>query len=89
MMKIGIWYDTVEETLFNLGLPPNRPDGYKGFLIYDTDGRLPRAAGTWTHSTQHPVAGRPGRSTSQWDPGTPLWTSCRPGIRHGRQSARP
>ena len=25
IMKIGTWYDTVEETLFNLGLPPNRP----------------------------------------------------------------
>ena len=44
IMKIGVWYDTVEETLFNLGLPPNRPEGYKGFLTYDTDGRLPKAA---------------------------------------------
>ena len=46
MMKIGVWYDTVEETLFKLGLPPNRPEGYKGFLAYDTDGRLPKVAGT-------------------------------------------
>jgi hypothetical protein len=44
MMKIGVWYNTVDETLFNLGLPPNRPEGYKGFLTYDTDGRLPKAA---------------------------------------------
>ena len=44
IMKIGVWYDTVEETLFNLGLPPNRSEGRKGFLTYDTDGRLPRAA---------------------------------------------
>ncbi len=44
IMKVGVWYDTVEETLFNLGLPPNRPEGYKGFLAYDTDGRLPKAA---------------------------------------------
>ena len=50
-MKVGVWYDSVEETLFNLGLPPNRPEGYKGFLTYDTDGRLPKAAGTPTHST--------------------------------------
>jgi uncharacterized protein (DUF849 family) len=42
IMKVGVWYDTVEETLFKLGLPPNRPEGYKGFLAYDTDGRLPR-----------------------------------------------
>jgi hypothetical protein len=37
-------YDTVEETLFNLGLPPNRPEGQAGFLVYDTDGRIPRGA---------------------------------------------
>lgn len=43
MMKIGVWYDTVEETLRNLGLPPNRAEGQKGFLTYDTDGRLPLA----------------------------------------------
>jgi uncharacterized protein (DUF849 family) len=45
ILKIGTWYDTTEETLFNLGLPPNRPEGQPGFLVYDTDGRLPRAAG--------------------------------------------
>ncbi|AFY19297.1 3-keto-5-aminohexanoate cleavage protein [Pseudomonas sp. UW4] len=44
IMKIGVWYETVEETLFHLGLPPNRPEGYKGFMTYDTDGRLPKAA---------------------------------------------
>jgi uncharacterized protein (DUF849 family) len=42
--KTGTMYDTVEETLFNLGLPPNRPEGMPGFLVYDTDGRLPRVA---------------------------------------------
>ena len=42
IMKVGVWYDTIEETLFNLGLPPNRQDGAKGFLAYDTDGRVPR-----------------------------------------------
>jgi uncharacterized protein (DUF849 family) len=45
IMKVGVWYDTVEETLFKLGLPPNRPEGYKGFLAYDTDGKLPQAHG--------------------------------------------
>ena len=43
IMKIGVWYDTVEDTLFNLGLPPNRTEGHKGFLSYETDGRLPKA----------------------------------------------
>jgi hypothetical protein len=32
--KIGVWYDTVEETLFNLGLPPNRKAGQQGFQVY-------------------------------------------------------
>ena len=41
ILKIGTWYKTVEETLYNIGLPPNRPNGQKGFLVYDTDGRLP------------------------------------------------
>ena len=40
IMKLGVWYDTVEDTLFNLGLPQNRTEGQKGFLAYDTDGRL-------------------------------------------------
>ena len=44
ILKIGVWYDTVEETLFNAGLPPNRPQGQTGFLLYDTDGRVPKAA---------------------------------------------
>jgi beta-keto acid cleavage enzyme len=46
IMKIGTWYDTVEETLFNLGLPPNRPEGQPGFLVYDTGGRIPQVAGS-------------------------------------------
>ncbi len=51
MMKTGVWYDTAEETLFQLGLPPNRPEGYKGFLTYDTGGRLPKAAEARTSAT--------------------------------------
>jgi hypothetical protein len=43
ILKTGTWYDTVEETLFNLGLPPNR-EGRQGFLTYKTDGRLPDPA---------------------------------------------
>jgi uncharacterized protein (DUF849 family) len=38
-MKIGVWYDSVEETLQQLGLPPSRRDGQKGFLVFETDGR--------------------------------------------------
>ena len=48
IMKVGVWYDTVEETLFNLGLPPNRAEGHKGFLAYETDGKLPKASGAGT-----------------------------------------
>jgi uncharacterized protein (DUF849 family) len=51
MMKIGVWYDTVEETLFNVGLPPNRQEGYKGFLTYDAEGRRPKAAEARTNPT--------------------------------------
>ena len=52
IMKVGVWYDTVEETLFNLGLPPNRAEGYKGFLTYETDGRLPKAAAVQSNPTR-------------------------------------
>ncbi len=48
IMKVGVWYDSAEETLFKLGLPPNRPEGYKGFLAYETDGKLPKVGGTGT-----------------------------------------
>jgi uncharacterized protein (DUF849 family) len=39
IMKIGVWYDSVEETLHNLGLPPSRQMGQRGFLTWDTDGK--------------------------------------------------
>lgn len=45
MMKIGTWYDSIEETLDAVALPPNRTAGQVGLLRYPTDGRLP-AAGT-------------------------------------------
>jgi hypothetical protein len=41
ILKLGTWYDSPNETLFSLGLPPNRDEGERGFLTYDTDGRLP------------------------------------------------
>ena len=43
MMKIGTWYNSPEETLLALGLPPNRKDGEPGFLNWDTSAR--RAVG--------------------------------------------
>ena len=52
ILKIGVWYDSVEETLANLGLPPNRKDGQLGFIVKETDGRLrPHLTG------EHPIAG--------------------------------
>ena len=63
IMKVGVWYDTVEETLFNLGLPPNRAEGYQGFPGLRDDGRQ---AGEGTRGSyaadQHPVAGLAARS---------------------------
>ncbi|MFE3055996.1 3-keto-5-aminohexanoate cleavage protein [Nocardia sp. NPDC059239] len=35
ILKLGTWYNTAEETLFNLGLPPNRDEGQRGFLTYE------------------------------------------------------
>ncbi|MDM0108361.1 hypothetical protein QTH97_25660 [Variovorax sp. J22R24] len=50
-LKLDVWYDSVEETLFNLSLPPNRQEGYKDFLAYETDGRLPKSTGAMTTPT--------------------------------------
>ena len=51
-MKVGVWYNSIEETLHNLGLPPNRTDGQTGFLV-ETDGRK---AAAMTISGSHPIA---------------------------------
>ena len=40
MLKIGVTYDSIEETLANLGLPPNREAGHQGFLVHKSDGKL-------------------------------------------------
>ena len=53
IMKVGVWYDSVEETLHSLGLPPNRKDGQAGFLLWDTDGRKGVAK---TAGDSHPMA---------------------------------
>jgi len=53
IMKIGVWYDSVEETLHNLGLPPNRKDAQPGFLVWETDGKKGLAK---TAGASHPMA---------------------------------
>jgi uncharacterized protein (DUF849 family) len=37
MLKIGVSYKTTDETLANLGLPPNRQAGDQGFLVHKSD----------------------------------------------------
>ena len=55
MLKIGTWYHSPDETLANLGLPPNRKDGQLGFIVTETDGRLHPPVGA---SDSHPIAGQ-------------------------------
>jgi hypothetical protein len=51
MSKLGIWYNSVEETLAALALPPNRQDGQLGFIVTDTDGKLrPATVGSDGHA---------------------------------------
>ncbi|MGA8474468.1 MAG: 3-keto-5-aminohexanoate cleavage protein [Candidatus Cybelea sp.] len=53
MLKIGVTYKTTDETLANLGLPPNRQAGDQGFLVHKTDRskvREPVLAGSDGHS---------------------------------------
>jgi hypothetical protein len=38
-MRIGVWYNSIEETPRSLGLPPNRKEGEPGFLVWETDGK--------------------------------------------------
>jgi len=51
--KVGVWYNSVEETLQNNGMPPNPTEYKPGFLVWETTGKktLPPIAG---HS--HPIA---------------------------------
>lgn len=52
ILKIGVWYNSVEETLANIALPPNRKDGQLGFIVKDTDGHLSEPAFS---SCMHPI----------------------------------
>jgi hypothetical protein len=53
IMKIGAWYDSVEETLKNLGMPPNREGGERGFMVWETDGKK---SVEHSMSDSHPMA---------------------------------
>ena len=53
IMKIGVWYDSVDETLQHLGLPPNREAGEPGFMVWETDGKKSVAH---SMSDSHPMA---------------------------------
>jgi uncharacterized protein (DUF849 family) len=49
ILKLGTWYDSPNETLFNLVLPPNRDEGARGFLTYE--GFLAYESGGSVHSS--------------------------------------
>lgn len=55
ILKLGTWYDSPEETLFNLGLPPNRNDGERGFLTYEGFRSFQEAGGTRTTPVETPA----------------------------------
>ncbi len=56
ILKIGVTYNSAEETLRNLGLPPNRKAGETGFIGYpETTGKLRPAQRAG--SDGHPLAG--------------------------------
>ena len=56
IMKIGTWYSSPDETLANLGLPPNRKGGQMGFIVKQTDGLLKTTRGL-VASDSHPIVG--------------------------------
>ncbi|GAA0641744.1 3-keto-5-aminohexanoate cleavage protein [Brevundimonas lenta] len=56
IMKLGVTYNSTEETLLALGLPPNRPAGERGFITYpDTTGKV--ASAYRAGSDGHALAG--------------------------------
>jgi hypothetical protein len=61
MLKLGVWYNSVEDTLEALGLPPNRKDGQLGFVVKDTDGKLRVAT---AGSDGHALAGQLSAATA-------------------------
>ena len=69
IMKIGVWYDSVEETLKNLGMPPNRGDDDRGFMVWETDGKKSVAASDVRLASRWPTAWRRQPAPSQRRPG--------------------
>jgi uncharacterized protein (DUF849 family) len=53
IMKIGVTYNSVEETLQALGMPPNPVDYNVGLQLWETDGKLSTGV---VGSDSHPVA---------------------------------
>ena len=53
IMKVGVWYNSVEETLQALGMPPNPVDYNVGLQRWETDGKLKTGV---VGSDSHPVA---------------------------------
>jgi hypothetical protein len=51
--KVGTWYNSVEETLQNNGMPPNPTEFHPGFLTWPTDGKLPKPV---IGGDSHPIA---------------------------------
>jgi len=52
MLKLGTWYNSPEEALTALGLPPNRKNGQLGFIVKETDRRIHTPGGA---SDGHPL----------------------------------
>jgi uncharacterized protein (DUF849 family) len=51
--KVGVWYNSVEETLQNNGMPPNPTEFHPGFLTWPTDGKIKPAV---VGGDSHPIA---------------------------------
>jgi uncharacterized protein (DUF849 family) len=55
ILNLGIWYQSEGETFEALGLPPNRKNGQRGFIVKNTDGKLSKAR---VGSDGHALAGQ-------------------------------
>jgi hypothetical protein len=53
IMKVGVWYNSVEETLSALGMAPNPVAYNKGIQHWETDGKIHSSV---ISSDSHPVA---------------------------------
>jgi uncharacterized protein (DUF849 family) len=53
IMKVGVWYNSVDETLKALGMPPNPVDYNAGLQFWETDGKLRTGV---VGSDSHPIA---------------------------------